>query len=298
MGTRIKNLLVTKVVDGDTIKALIEGEEESLRLICVDTEESHPGGSKPVTEAGKAASAMAKEYFALPGGGLTQVDIEFDTEDLLEDCLIKHRGNYGRLLCYVHKAEENYNLKLVKEGLSPYFVKYGRSRSYHKQLMTAEAEAQAHNRVIWDPVTNQSGESRDYGELLPWWGLRASIVEEYRQTGVPAGVLSVRLDYQELVKAAEINQFATIFCDLQGGINKWTGGGALIYAGSKQHKFNLWIPDAQNENKAPLLRLIEKRYAGHGRSYVYVSGNVKKYGDKPEIVLTDIEQISDFPEPG
>ena len=45
MGTRIQNLKVTKVVDGDTIKVLIEGEEESLRLICVDTEESYPGGS-------------------------------------------------------------------------------------------------------------------------------------------------------------------------------------------------------------------------------------------------------------
>ena len=296
IGTRIENLKVTKVVDGDTIRVLLQNQEESLRLISVDTEESQPGGSKPVTEAGKAASAMAKEYFAAPGGGLAQVDIEFDSDDPVAVCLAKHRGNYGRLLCYVHKGGENYNLKLVKEGWSPYFVKYGRSRLYHRQMTQAEAEAQAHNRIIWDPITNQCGESRDYGALLPWWGLRASIVEDYRQTGVPAGVLSVRLNYQELVEAAETNQFATIFCDLQGGINKWTGGGALIYAGSKYHRFNLWIPNAQSDETAPLLRLIEKRYAGQGRGYVYVSGNVKKYGNKPEIVLTDIEQISDFPE--
>ncbi len=282
MGTTIDNLQVTKVVDGDTIKVSLQGQEESLRLICVDTEESYPGGSKPVTEAGKAASAMAKEYFVLPGGELVQVDIEFDTDDSVEVCLAKHRGNYGRLLCYVHKGNENYNLKLVKEGWSPYFVKYDRSRSYHKQLVIAEAEAQAHNRVIWDPVTNQCSESRDYTTLLPWWGLRASIVEGYRQIGVPAGVLSVRLDYPKILEAAETNQFATIFCDLQGGINKWAGGGALIYAGSKYHKFNLWIPNAQSDETAPLLRLLKKRYAGQGRGYVYVSGKVKKYGNKPE----------------
>jgi micrococcal nuclease len=58
MATRIPNLQVTKVVDGDSIKISLKGKTESLRLICVDTEESHSGGSKPVTAAGKAASEM------------------------------------------------------------------------------------------------------------------------------------------------------------------------------------------------------------------------------------------------
>ena len=265
MGTRIAALQVTKVVDGDTIKVQLEGDEETLRLICVDTEESHPGGSKPVTEAGKAASQMAKQYFALPGGALTRVDIEFDTDDPVDVCKLKHRGNYGRLLCYVHRGDENYCHKLVREGWSPYFVKYGRSRVYHRELVVAEAGAQAGNRVIWDPVTNQGGESRPYSTLLPWWALRASIVEDYRRTGIPAGVLSVRLDYQSIMQAAQDGRAITVLCDLQSGINKWTDGGAVVYAGSVHHKFNLWIPGAQDEAKASLLRLIGKRYAGQGR---------------------------------
>ncbi|SES84868.1 micrococcal nuclease [Methanococcoides vulcani] len=295
MGTRIENLQVTKVVDGDTIKVLIKGEEETLRLIDVDTEESYSGGSKPVTKAGKAATEMAKEYFTSPGGGFVQVSIEFDTDDPEHVCLAKHRGNYNRLLCYVHKGDENYNLKLVKEGWSPYFVKYGRSRLYHEEFMIAEAEAQANNLQIWNPETNCGGLSRDYTTLLPWWSLRASVIEDYREIGVDAGVLSVRLDYETIKKTAENEEFATVFCDLQSGINKWTGGGALIYAGSKHHKFNLWIPNVDGEEAAPLLQLIEKRYAKHGRGYVYVSGKVKKYKYKPQIVLTDLEQLSDFP---
>lgn len=295
MGTRIRNLQVTKVVDGDTIKVMLEGQEESLRLICVDTEESWPGGSKPVTEAGKLASAMAKEYFAAPGGGLVQVDVEFDTDDPVGACLKKHRGNYGRLICYVHKGGENYNLKLVQEGWSPYFVKYGRSRLYHRLLTEAEAAAQAHNLVIWDPATNQTGPTRDYATLLPWWARRAAIVEDYRQTGLDAGVLSVRVDYADLVEAANRNDFVTVLCDLQGGINKWLGDGALIYAGSVYHKFNLWIPDVTAAESALLLRLIEKRYVGQGRGYVYVSGQAKMYNGKPEMVLTEIDQLSDFP---
>lgn len=298
MGTKIENLQMTKVIDGDTVKVLIKGKEESLRLACMDTEESQPGGSKPVTEAGKAASAMAKQYFSLPGGGLPQVNLEFETDDPEEVCLVKHRDNYGRLLCYLFKGDENFNLKLVREGWSPYFVKYGRSRLYHEPLLQAEAEAQAHNRMIWDPKTNQGGASRDYTTLLPWWGLRDSIVEDYRCAGVPAGVLSVRLDYQKLVKAAETNQFVTVLCDLQEGINKWPGDGALIYAGSKFHKFNLWIPEAHSEAMAPLLRLIEKRYTGQGRGYVYVSGKVEKYNNIPQIVVTELKQISDLPPKG
>ena len=45
MGTRIADLQVTKVVDGDTVKVMLDGVEESLRLACVDTEESLPGGT-------------------------------------------------------------------------------------------------------------------------------------------------------------------------------------------------------------------------------------------------------------
>ncbi|MEG4233421.1 thermonuclease family protein [Microcoleus sp. Pol11C3] len=295
MATRIPNLQITKVVDGDSIKIFLNGKTESLRLICVDTEESHSGGSKPVTAAGKAASEMAKKYFATADGGLAKIDIEFDTDDPLEIAVEKYRDNYGRLLCYVHKGEENYNLKLIQEGWSPYFVKYGRSRLYHRQMTEAESAAKAYNLVIWNPITNAKIPSRNYANLLPWWSMRASIVEEFRLSEATAGALSLRLDYPKILAASERAKSITIFCDLQAGINKWIDGNALIYAGSVYHKLDLWIPDAETDERAPLKRLIEKRYAGLGRGYVYVSGKVEQYKGKPQIVLKDIKQLSDFP---
>ncbi len=54
------------------------------------------------------------------------------------------------------------------------------------------------------------------------------------------------------------------------------------------------MPDAETDEMA-LKRLIEKRYAGLGRGYVYVSGKVEQYKGKPQIVLKDIKQLSDFP---
>lgn len=295
MATRIQNLQITKVVDGDSIKISLNNKTESLRLICVDTEESHSGGSKPVTTAGKAASEMAKKYFATADGGLATVDIEFDTDDPIEIAVEKHRDNYGRLLCYVHKDGENYNLKLIAEGWSPYFVKYGRSRLYHRQMTEAESAAKAYNLVIWNPITNAKIPSRNYANLVPWWSMRASIVEEFRLSEATGGAFSLRLDYPKILAASETAKSITIFCDLQAGITKWIGGNALIYAGSVYHKLDLWIPDAETDEMAPLKRLIEKRYAGLGRGYVYVSGKVEQYKGKPQIVLKDIKQLSDFP---
>ena len=39
-GTIIKNLKLTKVIDGDTIKIMLDDKEESIRFACLDTEES------------------------------------------------------------------------------------------------------------------------------------------------------------------------------------------------------------------------------------------------------------------
>jgi micrococcal nuclease len=305
-GTVIKNLKLIKVIDGDTIKILLDNEQESIRFVCLDTEESQHGGDKPITNAGILASKWAKQYFeaneqGIPNGDI-RVNLEFDTNDPVQICLVKHRDNYGRLLCYVYKAgeQENSNVRIVREGWSPYFIKYGRSRLYHRQFIEAESDAQAKGLGIWNPATNAGSNRRDYTTLIPWWHLRDSVVQDYRYLGIQAGVLSVRLDYDNLIEAAKAGSEVTVFCDLQSGINKWTGNGALIYAGSKFQKFNLWIPDKDSAAAQIILRLIATRYANSSRGYVYVSGNTSLYppnnvDGKPQIVITDANQLADFP---
>lgn len=68
---------VIRVVDGDTFVASVNGTEEKIRLIGVDTPESvHPDKSKN-TEQGKAASEYTKSMLQ-PG---TKVWLEADVED-------------------------------------------------------------------------------------------------------------------------------------------------------------------------------------------------------------------------
>ncbi|MCL2937308.1 MAG: thermonuclease family protein [Trichodesmium sp. MAG_R02] len=294
-GTTIKNLQVTKVVDGDTIKVLLNDKREFIRLDYVDAEESYSEYSKPVTEIGKQAAEMAIQYFASPNGELVEVDLEFDTDDPRENCLEKYRDHQGRLIAYVHKNGENFNIKLIKEGWSPYFFKYGYSRLYHQEMIVAEIEAQANNLGVWNSQINKGKRKRNYNLLVPWWSLRASIVENYRTHGIAAGVLEVRLDFPKILAAAEAGEFITVFFDLQNGVSKWLENGALIYDGTKDHRLKLWIPDTNSREIKPLLQLLKNRYFGLARGYVYISGQVNMYRDKPEIILSDIKQLSDFP---
>jgi len=302
-GTRMTARLL-KVVDGDTIKVELDGRSESLRLTCLDTEESWPGGTKPVTEGGRQASAWAKEWFDADAEGAPTTEVmltlEFDTADPPSLAMLRHRGNYGRLLTYIWRDAVNYNLAAVAAGWSPYFVKYGRSRLYHREFLAAEAHAQSVGSGIWDPDLNGHGPTRDYTRLIPWWQMRDGWIEGYRAAGPHTGAFSVRLDHAHLVTAAQRGEPVTVFCDLQGGINRWVGDSALIYAGSPAQPFNLWIPDRQAASAQDLLRLLATRYTGEGRqNYVYVTGQASLYppqdGGKPQIVLTDPGQLRDLP---
>ena len=293
-GTTIQNIQVTKVVDGDTIKVLLNDKREFIRMDYVDAEESYSEYSKPVTDMGKAASEMAIKYFTLPDGELAQVDLEFDTDEPVENCLEKYRDHQGRLIAYVNKNGENFNIKLIREGWSPYFIKYGNSRLYHQEMIAAEIEAQANNLGVWNPQVNRGKRKRNYNLLVPWWSLRASIVDNYRTYGIASGVLEVRLDFPKILAAARAEEYVTVFYDLQGGVSKWLDNGALIYDGTKDHRLKLWIPNTNTEEMKPLLQLLKNRYFGLGRGYVYISGQLHMYRDKPEIILSEINQLSDF----
>lgn len=303
-GTTIKSVRLIRVIDGDTISVDLNGNQESLRLACLDTEESYHGGSKPVTECGKLATRWAKDYFGTDQKGIpvdkVEVDLEFDTRDPIPVCLKKHRGNYSRLICYVYSGNENYNLRVVREGLSPYFLKYGRSRLYHAEFLAAESAAQEKEAVIWNPERTKNGKSRNYSELIPWWNMRDSIIQDYRKHGIHAGVKSVRLDYDEIVEAAKFGSDMTVFCDLQNPGSRRLSGGAVVFAGSFQHRFNLWIPERESEKAQAILTLLGIRYSDRGRNYVYVSGKASLHPESiekgnPQIVLKDIQQLSDLP---
>ena len=91
---------VTDVVDGDTIHALVGGEEESVRYIGIDTPEVDP--QIGVECFGAQASRRNRELVTGE-----RVRLVFGAEP---------RDRYGRLLAYVYVGDEFVNAELVRGG--------------------------------------------------------------------------------------------------------------------------------------------------------------------------------------
>lgn len=101
---REANAVVEYIVDGDTIDVIIDGREERVRLIGIDTPETKKPNS-PVECYGPEASAFIERL--LPVG--TDVHIERD---------IVGRDDYGRLLGYVYRVDDEVfvNGEIVRQG--------------------------------------------------------------------------------------------------------------------------------------------------------------------------------------
>ena len=98
------NATVDYVVDGDTVDLIIDGVEERVRLIGIDTPETKKENT-PIECFGLEATAFAQSL--LPEG--TQLYVERDVEA---------RDVYGRLLAYIYRIDSGIfvNLEIVRQG--------------------------------------------------------------------------------------------------------------------------------------------------------------------------------------
>jgi len=128
---------VVRVVDGDTLIIDINGTEEKVRLIGIDTPESvHPDENRN-TEFGEIASAYTKDR--LEG---ENVSLELDVEE---------RDQYGRLLAYVYLDGEMFNLNLVREGYAV-VATYPPNVKYVEDFVAAQKAAREDGVGLWQGV--------------------------------------------------------------------------------------------------------------------------------------------------
>lgn len=296
-GTTI-NARVSRVVDGDTIRVVFPGQEEdeSLRLLSLDTEESFVGGSKPVTPFGRKAKERAEAFFQPDD----QVTLEFPGHEDVDTCLRRYRGNFGRLLVFVHKAGVDFQETMIREGFSPYFVKYGNApfADHHRRYQQAEREAQGKHIGVWDQINVNGSEIRNYAALGTWWKLRASIIDEYRRIKPEhADLFDSRLDFDTIVEKANAGAGAIVFSELRS-MQRVGQQSALIRIGSVRQPFSLFLPDVESDLGQEVVQLLASRYlpgdADHPRrSYAYVTGELTMFRDNPEIVVASASQITD-----
>ena len=95
---------IERVVDGDTVKITYHEQTYNIRMLSIDTPETHFMGKSQGYWGDQAADHLAS---LLPVG--SQVEIVFDHEKC---------DRYGRLLAYVFKKGMNINFEMAKSGLA------------------------------------------------------------------------------------------------------------------------------------------------------------------------------------
>lgn len=123
--------LVDKVIDGDTIRVLIDGVSVRVRFIGINT-----------PEIGDCFSYPAKDFVNAKVGGST-VYLELDESQWQYD-------KYGRVLAYVYSSEyENLNYSLVSQGYAREYT-YNLPYRYHDVFRKWEKSAREKNLWLWN----------------------------------------------------------------------------------------------------------------------------------------------------
>ena len=136
------NATVEHVVDGDTIDVIIDGVEERVRLIGIDTPEvAHDASGDRPAQAGECFGRQAQEFATSLLTVGTQVRIERD---------VVARDDYGRLLGYVYRASDGIfvNYEMVRQGYAqPLTIP---PNVVHSELMVdAARRAEAGDAGLW-----------------------------------------------------------------------------------------------------------------------------------------------------
>ena len=142
-GSLEANATVVRVVDGDTIVARIDGVDEKVRLIGIDTPETKKENT-PVECFGPEASAFTISL--LPEG--TALHLERDVEA---------RDKYDRLLAYVYLTDGTFvNLEIVRGGYANVLT-IPPNVTHADRFVAAARAAEAANAGLWGGCSGQQG---------------------------------------------------------------------------------------------------------------------------------------------
>lgn len=138
---------VTQFYDGDTVAVDMDGKEEKIRMIGVDTPETKDP-RKPVQCFGQAASDFTKQLI-----GNQNVRLEADPTN-------SNRDRYNRLLRYVYLPDKRLvNAEIIREGYGFAYTSFPFTKL--EEFRAMEAEAKAANRGLWS-TCNPEVDSRGF----------------------------------------------------------------------------------------------------------------------------------------
>jgi micrococcal nuclease len=128
---------VTKVIDGDTIKVEINGKNETVRLIGIDSPET-TDPRRSIQCFGKEASDKAKEI-------LINKNIFLEKDPTQGD-----KDKYSRLLRFVFLEDgTNFNKFMVSEGYAHEYTYQNNPYKYQQDFKDAQKTARENKKGLW-----------------------------------------------------------------------------------------------------------------------------------------------------
>ena len=124
----------SKCVDGDTAKFIINGKEETVRFLAIDTPEVSGSNKVPL---GKDASSFTCNKLK----NAKKIVLEYDQNSNLKD-------KYGRILAFVFADGKLLEKELIKNGLAKVYYVYG-DYNYVDELRKEEEKAKEKQIGIW-----------------------------------------------------------------------------------------------------------------------------------------------------
>ena len=121
------------MTDGDTIRVIVGGREEPVRLIGIDTPEVDWYGGDPEC-FGERAGLYTRRRLAG-----REVRLAFDVD---------RRDRYDRLLAYVFVTDEHFNLTLVRHGYA-IALEVSPNLRYASAFQRAEERAREEGLGLW-----------------------------------------------------------------------------------------------------------------------------------------------------
>ncbi len=139
VGTSVDTVVLSKCVDGDTARFMLNNEEIKVRFLAIDTPESvHP--TKEVEVYGKDAS----EYTCKVLSDAEKIELEYDPNSNKQD-------KYGRYLAWIFVDDVLLQDTLVKVGYAKVAYLYG-DYLYTETLKESEKLAKKEMLGIWNEV--------------------------------------------------------------------------------------------------------------------------------------------------
>ncbi len=135
-GALAANATVIYVTDGDTIGVEIDGTDERVRLIGIDTPETKKPNT-PIQCFGPEATAFTKSL--LPKGTALHVERDVEARDV-----------YGRLLAYVYRSADGIfvNMEIISQGYArPLTIPP--NVAHADEFVVAAHHAEATNVGLW-----------------------------------------------------------------------------------------------------------------------------------------------------